>query len=111
MNNRILYNQRHMKNKYPCYRVMNPWSEHMIFHFEKSRVGFEAAIEFAKENNCNYVTCLTSANAKPEIVWSSGGSKSFGGAMAKAAEKSQVIKLRGGVNGAPITSYKQTDRP
>ena len=91
-----------MKNKYPCYRVMNPWSEDMLFHFEKSRAGFEAAIEFAKENNCNYVTCLTSANAKPEIVWSTG--------MAKAAEKSQVIKLRG-VNGAPITSYKQTDRP
>ena len=74
----------------------------MIFHFEKSRAGFEAAIEFAKENNCNYVTCLTSANAKPEIVWSTG--------MTKEAEKRQVIKLRG-VNGAPITSYKQTDRP
>jgi sugar phosphate isomerase/epimerase len=98
-----------MKNKYPCYRVMNPWSENMIFHFEKSRAGFEAAIEFAKENNCNYVTCLTSANAKPEIAWESDP-KSFGGAMTKAAEKSQVIKLRG-VNGAPITSYKQTNRP
>ena len=98
-----------MKNKYPCYRVMNPWSEDMLFHFEKSRAGFEAAIEFAKENNCNYVTCLTSANAKPEVVWESDP-KSFGGAMAKAAEKSHVIKLHG-VNGAPITSYKQTDRP
>ena len=81
----------------------------MLFHFEKSRSGLEAAIEFAKENNCNFVTCLTSANAKPEVVWESDP-KSFGGAMAKAAEKSHVIKLRG-VNGAPITSYKQTDRP
>ena len=93
-----------MKNKYPCYRVkMNPWSEGIIFNFEKSRSGLEAAIEFAKKNNSNYVTCLTSADAKPEIVWGYGS-------MAKAAEKSQVIKLRG-VNGAPITSYKQTDRP
>ena len=81
----------------------------MLFYFEKSRSGLEAAIEFAKENNCNFVTCLTSANAKPEVVWECDP-KSFGGAMAKAAEKSQVIKLRG-VNGAPITSYKQTDRP
>ena len=81
----------------------------MIFHFEKSHFGLETAIEFAKENNCNFVTCLTSANAKPEVVWECDP-KSFGGAMAKAAEKSQVIKLRG-VNGAPITSYKQTDRP
>jgi len=97
-----------MENKYPCYRVITILSLTNMY-FEKSRDGLEAAIEFAEENNCNYVTCLTSANAKPEVVWESDP-KSFGGAMAKAAEKSQVIKLRG-VNGAPITSYKQTDRP
>lgn len=84
-------------------------SEDMISYFEKSRSGLEAAIEFAKENNCYYVTYLTSANTKPQIAWQCDP-KSFGGAMAKAAEKSHVIKLRG-VNGAPITSYKQTDRP
>jgi hypothetical protein len=88
MNNQILYNQSHMENKYPCYQVMNGWS------FEKSRAGFEAAIQFANENG-RHVTCLASANAKPEIVWE---------------PETKIIKLRG-VNGAPITSYKQTDRP
>ena len=50
---------------------------------------------------------LTKSEVEKEIEWLN---KKLLGDMAKAAEKSQAIKLRG-VNGAPITSYKQTDRP
>lgn len=118
-----------MKNEYPCYRVTKAWNKDETFRFEKSNSGLEAAIQFAHDNDCNHVTCHVSPNVMPELVWEPCAKNqpppppgtgfpfastprdvtNLSGAMVKAAEKSQVIKLRG-VNGAPITSYKQTVR-
>ena len=88
------YNQTHMNNTYPCYRVSSHSSG--FTYFPKSREGFEQAIEFAKEQNCYYVYCVSTPSGESsfdesfvEVAWE-GYPKSFGGAMMKAAQKTQL---------------------
>tara|TARA_R110000744_G_scaffold282999_1_gene394563 strand:+ start:528 stop:830 length:303 start_codon:yes stop_codon:yes gene_type:complete len=100
-----------MNNTYPCYRVSShsnkPYFnlknalESGFTYFPKSREGFEQAIEFAKEQNCYYVYCVSKPSGESswgvafddesfvEVAWE-GYPKSFGGAMMKAAQKTQL---------------------
>ena len=87
-----------MNNTYPCYRVSSHSNK---TYFPKSREGFEQAIEFAKEQNCYYVYCVSKPSGESswgvafddesfvEVAWE-GYPKSFGGAMMKAAQKTQL---------------------